>query len=130
MPRAPRRCPGNDGTCTNLIRNATYCDDHTQAWAGKRTTSSALTNTAAWKRIRVKVLQRDGHRCQIRGPGCTSHATQVDHILNTAAGGAELDPANLQSACASCNARKAQREATKARNAWKRQPERHPGLMR
>ena len=99
------------------------------SWTGKRTTSSTLTNTAAWRRIRLEILDRDHHQCQIRGPHCTGHATQVDHITNTAAGGAPLDPNNLQSACPSCNAHKASTEATHARNAWKRTPERHPGHL-
>ncbi|MEN4399378.1 HNH endonuclease [Mycolicibacterium senegalense] len=128
MPRAPRRCPGDNGNCTNLIRNTRYCPDHTTAWGGKRTTSSTVTSTAAWKRLRLQVLERDNHQCQAREPGCTGEATQVDHIVNTAAGGAELDENNCQAICPSCNARKAQREAVNARTAWKRQPERHPGL--
>jgi 5-methylcytosine-specific restriction protein A len=128
MPRAPRRCPGDNGNCPQLIRNATHCPEHRTSWAGTRTKSSEVTSTAAWKRIRLVVLERDGYTCQIRGPYCTTHATQVDHIINTASGGAELDPTNLQSTCPPCNARKAQRESVAARNAWKRQPERHPGL--
>jgi 5-methylcytosine-specific restriction endonuclease McrA len=130
MPRAPRRCPGDDHACPNLVRNAAYCPDHTKSWKGKRTKSGQVTSTAAWKRLRLQILKRDNYRCQERGPRCTGRATQVDHIVNVAAGGAELDPANLQSICPSCNAIKASREAAKARNAWKRQPERHPGLIR
>lgn len=125
MPRAPRRCPGDRGNCTNLITNTRYCEEHTIAWAGQRSRSSTLTGTAAWKRVRLEVLMRDDYRCQLREAGCTGKATQVDHRVNIAAGGAELDPANLQSACPRCNARKAQREATAARNA-----EPHPGLRR
>lgn len=128
MPRAPRRCPGDKGNCPNLIRNTKYCPDHTTSWTGNRSRSSTVTSTAAWKRLRLEVLERDHHQCQLREPGCTVDATQVDHIINTAAGGAELDPDNCQSACPTCNARKAQREGTAARLAWKRQPERHPGL--
>lgn len=97
-------------------------------WDGKRTASSRLVNTAAWRKLRKQVLERDRYRCQLREPGCTGKATVVDHIINVGAGGAPLDPKNLQSACAPCNARKAGREATAARNAWKRTPERHPGL--
>jgi len=36
---------------------------------------------AAWRRTRLLVLQRDGYRCQIRGPKCTGRATHVDHVL-------------------------------------------------
>lgn len=134
MPKAPRICPGDDGHCTNLITHGAYCPDHTRRpWQGKRTRSSAVTNTAAWKQLRRKVLQRDQHQCQVRGPYCTGHATQVDHIINTAAGGPELDPNNCQAICSPCNARKASAEGAAARRAnpkpsTYRQPERHPGL--
>lgn len=114
MPRAPRRCPARD--CTQLIRPpARYCPDHTIAWAGERTRSGQVTSTAAWQRLRVQILNRDRHTCQINGPACKVHADQVDHIINIAAGGAQLDPANLQAACSACNARKAHAEAAKAR---------------
>ena len=99
-----------------------------RSWEGTRTKSGDVTATAAWRRVRKQVLERDRHVCQLREPGCTGRAEQVDHIINVAAGGAPLDPKNLQSACPTCNGRKAQREATIARNAWKRKPERHPGL--
>lgn len=120
MPRAPRRCAGGHGTCTNLITAARYCPEHTQPWAGKRTSSSALTNTAAWKHLRQEVLDRDRYECQERGPACTGYADQVDHIHNTAAGGAKLDPDNCQAICTPCNARKAQRESTAARRRTRR----------
>jgi len=97
-------------------------------WEEKRTQSSQLARTAAWRKLRGQVLKSDRYRCQIKEAGCTGEATQVDHIINVGAGGAPLDPKNCQAVCATCNGRKAQREATKARNAWKRQPERHPGL--
>ena len=101
---------------------------HRKPWDGTRTKSGEITATAAWKRVGAKVLKRDRNERQLRLPGCTGHATQVDHILNVAAGGPELDPTNLVSACLPCNARKAQKEAAAARNRWKRQPEKHPGL--
>lgn len=117
MPRAPRRCPGDNYECPNLIAGSVkYCPDHITGWGrrNQRTTSSAITNTAAWKRLRRKVLERDNHECQAREPGCTRQATQVDHIINTAAGGAPLDPNNAQAICPTCNARKAQRESAAA----------------
>jgi 5-methylcytosine-specific restriction protein A len=99
------------------------------AWQdATRSPSSHITATAAWRKIRKQVLERDRNRCQIREPGCTINADQVDKIINVAAGGNPLDQRNLRAACAHCNGRKAQREATTARNAWRHQPERHPGL--
>jgi hypothetical protein len=72
----------------------------------------------AWKRTRLQILQRDGYRCQIRGPKCKIKATEVDHIVNVDDGGARLDPANLRAACKSCNVSKRNTEvAARARRA-------------
>ena len=134
MPRAPRHCPGDNGSCTNLIdASERYCPDcQPKSWQGKRTTSSAITNTAAWKRLRRAVLQRDRYTCQLRYDGCTRHATQVDHKVNTARGGAPLDPNNCSAVCAQCNARKASQEAANARRTRRAQQPKplHPGLLR
>src|SRR4051812_6468243 len=73
---------------------------------------------AAWRAIRLMVLARDGHRCQIRGAKCKGRATHVDHIINVDDGGARLDPSNLRAACASCNIAKRNTEvAARARSA-------------
>jgi 5-methylcytosine-specific restriction protein A len=139
MPKAPRRCPGDNGNCPHLIRNTRYCPDHsTTPWTGQRSPSSTITSTAEWKRVRPKILQRDGHRCQINTPGiCTYVPTTVDHVIATSAGGAPYDPTNLVSACAPCNRHKAtaERRAANAKRGpqhrpWTRTTERHPGLLR
>jgi 5-methylcytosine-specific restriction enzyme A len=57
----------------------------------------------AWTKVRAVVLARDRYVCQINGPRCTKHATQADHIVPLAEGGARLDPANVRAACAPCN---------------------------
>lgn len=54
--------------------------------------------------VRALVLERDGHRCQIRGPECLGVADTVDHIVPRALGGPLYDPANLRAACHVCNA--------------------------
>ena len=128
MPRASRRCPGDNGNCPNLIRGSVYCPDHTQAWRG-RTASSRVTMTRAWRKLRIEVLERDEHQCQERGPNCIGHADQVDHVHNVAAGGAKLDPRNARAICGPCHRAKSRRESIAGRGAWKRQPERHPGLI-
>lgn len=56
-----------------------------------------------WQRVRRQVLERDGHRCQIRGRSCTAVATEVDHIVPTSRGGAWFDPINLRASCSKCN---------------------------
>lgn len=56
-----------------------------------------------WRRVRAGILVRDGGLCQIKGPGCTTAATDVDHIIPTDAGGDWYDAGNLRAACRTCN---------------------------
>ena len=72
-----------------------------------------------WRRIRKTILQRDLHTCQIQGPNCTQHATQVDHITPVAHGGAWYDPNNLRAACPNCNN---QRPANQRNEQWRNTP--------
>ena len=65
-------------------------------WAGRR------VNTRAWRRVRARVLYRDGYRCRMV-EGCDAHADTVDHVTPLALGGAMYDPANLRAACAAHN---------------------------
>jgi 5-methylcytosine-specific restriction enzyme A len=57
----------------------------------------------AWRRVRARVLERDGGRCQIRGPGCRGEATEVHHIVDVRLGGALYDEANCRSVCGPCH---------------------------
>ena len=57
-----------------------------------------------WRTLRLRILQRDNHRCQINHRGCTLIADQVDHIIPLVDGGAKYDPSNLRAACTHCNA--------------------------
>jgi len=59
-------------------------------------------NTGRWKRIRKRILERDGHECQIGLPGCRREAGTVDHIVPHALGGGD-EPSNLRAACRPCN---------------------------
>jgi 5-methylcytosine-specific restriction enzyme A len=61
-------------------------------------------STQAWQRLRLQVLARDGHACQIGGPRCRGRANTVHHILPSSTH-PELfwDPSNLQAACGACN---------------------------
>lgn len=69
-----------------------------------------------WPIVRLQVLERDRYRCRIKGPKCTGHATQVDHIVPWLEGGAAWDPANLRAACVICNeGRSSMRAANKRR---------------
>lgn len=60
-----------------------------------------------WRRARTATLHRDHHTCQINAPGCTTHATHVDHITPPSTNPTNtrlwFDPNNLRAACANCN---------------------------
>lgn len=77
-----------------------------------------------WRKRRQHVLDRDGHQCQLRLPGCTHDATEVDHITP----GDDHSEGNLRAACRNCNA--AANYATRPKPPTiNRQPEQHPGLL-
>lgn len=57
-----------------------------------------------WKTLRLAILKRDGHRCQIRGHRCRGTANSVNHRI-PASEAPELffDPENLEASCGTCN---------------------------
>lgn len=80
-----------------------------------------------WKARRLRVLRRDGYRCQILGANgvpCLAPANEVDHVER----GDDHSLANLQAACRSCHARKSSAEGNAARKRRQRPGEPHPGL--
>jgi len=110
VPRAPKKC-AHDG-CQTRITGRTYCDQHTPInWGRKGAGRTSTPEHKAWRRA---VLDRDHWRCQVQGPRCTRKATQADHILNVANGGAEHDLNNGQAICAECHRDKTQAEAAQA----------------
>jgi 5-methylcytosine-specific restriction endonuclease McrA len=67
--------------------------------------SSALQgngSTTKWRKIRLRILQRDGYVCQMCG---VEEANSVDHIIPRLAGGSD-EEWNLQTLCGSCNSSK------------------------
>ena len=65
-------------------------------WDGKGSTTQ-------WRKTRAAILDRDGHTCQLTLPGCTTTATQVDHIIRLSDGGMKYEPVNLRADCKHCN---------------------------
>lgn len=76
-----------------------------------------------------KQILADGPRCTV--PGCGRWATQVDHIIPLAKGGAPYDLGNLRPICGPCNSSKASlvRNGLPARNVAPPRPPR-TGLTR
>jgi len=68
------------------------------------TTYDWRLHTRQYRRLRQYVLDRDANVCQVRGPRCTTYATEVDHIIARADGGEVTNPANMRAACRPCNA--------------------------
>lgn len=99
-------------------------------WERSPTAGTPRTATAQWKRARRQILDRDGGLCQLRLLGCTTTATQVDHIQGHAQGGSD-DHANLRAVCQTCHRQVTSKQGTEARRrrpTEKRSAERHPGL--
>ncbi|SHQ58591.1 Bacteriophage protein [Mycobacteroides abscessus subsp. abscessus] len=113
MPRAPKLCGHTD--CLTLVHPPLrYCPEHTNRWKhSPRTFGAKRCSTTEWKQQRIKCLQRDERKCQIRGPRCTVIATEVDHVTAVAFGGTD-DLENLQAACHNCHATKSGREGRRA----------------
>jgi 5-methylcytosine-specific restriction endonuclease McrA len=55
-------------------------------------------STRRWRKVRVQVLERDGHRCRY----CGASANTVDHVTPLIVGGSDHDT-NLVAACDHCN---------------------------
>ena len=71
-----------------------------------------LYGTAAWKRTRQQVLDRDGHLC--RNCGRTAPLS-VHHIIPAERADDPLDPANLVTLCRACHTRADARRRAKER---------------
>ena len=56
------------------------------------------SNSAQWKKIRRRILQRDLWECY----WCGADANTVDHLVPVAKGGLDIDE-NLVAACKKCN---------------------------
>lgn len=83
-----------------------------------------------WPIIQSDVLDRDGHRCQIKGERCTGRATEVDHIDDRH----DHSRANLRAACHNCHADRTAAQghaaAAAARAKAKHPREEHPARRR
>lgn len=66
-----------------------------------------------WRRKRDRIMARDGRLCvPCRAAGRLTLATEVDHVVPKAEGGAD-DDSNLQAICDDCHAVKTKAEAAR-----------------
>lgn len=98
----------NFPSCSRLTkRSSGYCDCCYAAWRRSYDESQSQAQTfyqsAEWKAVRARALQRDLHLCQI----CGDVGNTVDHIQKLKdRPDKKLAMDNLQTLCASCHARK------------------------
>jgi 5-methylcytosine-specific restriction protein A len=64
---------------------------------------------AVWRRVRIAHLRREPLCRFCAERGVTTPATEVDHVVAMADGGAH-DPSNLRSLCKSCHSRRTARD--------------------
>lgn len=117
MPRAPKRC---SLSCPNPVTTNGKCVEHQpprEAWKDKR--ERVFLKSAEWARQRRRVLYRDNTYfggCRLGFDGCTSVATQVDHIIPTwYTQVEEVTDEELQGVCKSCHDNKSSFEGVQAR---------------
>ena len=96
-----------------LVRGASYCPEHQPAhrWPKRQ---RPRTSRAGHQQRRLRVLARDGHRCQLRYDGCQGVATVCDHIVVLALGGQDTH-ANCAAVCEHCHRKKTSAEGYAAR---------------
>ena len=103
--------------CPGLVRNGvcSMCGPVVQAQAYDHDRGSAAQRGygARWRRLRTMYIHQYP-ACVM----CGRPATDIDHILPRRRGGTD-DPSNLQSLCASCHARKTNREQAQGRGEGK-----------
>jgi len=86
-------------------------------------------NPPHWHLLRAQVINKAGGICQDES-GCTHKGSDVDHIVNLAAGG-NHDLDNLQLLCKWHHKNKTSQEAAQARVPIREQRDKgiHPGLV-
>ena len=72
------------------------------------------TKTAGWKRLRRRVLDRDGWRCRKCG---RAGRMEVDHVVPVKAGGTD-DLDNLRAICRDCHIARHKRKRTEVEKEW------------
>jgi len=91
--------------CPNFAERGGLCAKHARERERARGSAAARGYDRRWRRLRKAFLA--AHPFCAR---CGAPATDVDHIIPKAAGGAD-DWTNLQALCHACHSRKTQRQS-------------------
>jgi 5-methylcytosine-specific restriction endonuclease McrA len=92
------------------------CANHTlrSGWAAYKPAHSNVYRSAAWAELRAQVLREQPICAE---PGCSAAASQVDHIVGLAQGGAPYARANVRGLCAVHHRRRSSSQGGQAKKA-------------
>jgi 5-methylcytosine-specific restriction protein A len=115
MPKLPPK-PCTQPRCTQYATKDGRCDDHQrEAWVHNGKTASERGYGAKWRKIRNRILKRDGYLCQeCKRQGILANGNIVDHIINKAQSGSD-DDSNLECICNKCHTIKTKHESRQGR---------------
>jgi len=85
-----------------------------QALDANRPSAAARGYDATWRRLRAWYLAQHPLCVECERAGRVVAAQEVDHVTPISAGGARLDPENLQALCTPCHSRKTFAESRRA----------------
>ena len=95
-----------------VLADSHRCPPHLAIWEraqdAKRGTSTQRGYDAAWRRLRISILNRDAWMCQICGKHLVGPDATVDHRLAKVNGGTD-EPGNLVAMCRRHNSSKGAR---------------------
>jgi 5-methylcytosine-specific restriction protein A len=119
MPMRPKKVCGYQYCHALAASGDRYCRKHKSRETGWGRTQAAKGSDTErgygwqWRKLRLTILERDRHLCMnhLNNLGKFVPATEVDHIVNRAAGGSD-EPSNLISTCSDCHRVKTERERT------------------
>jgi 5-methylcytosine-specific restriction protein A len=107
--------------CANLVAKPGYCQAHqrvvyreyNQARAAKNLESDKAYHTAAWRKLRLSVLNAEPLCRKCRSMSKVTPAYLVDHIVPVKQGGEFWDRENLQPLCNDCHEIKSNAEGSR-----------------
>jgi len=97
-----QECGGNGIWFKDLPALEKFCESFAESPKRRRAKERARMS----KRLRTRILERDGFRCRRCGNGPRDARLVIDHIVPIAKGGLTIDT-NLQTLCEPCNIGKA-----------------------